>query len=470
MNMKYLNAVVAALLVLTGAACVQTQVAEGGIGGTGMVAKGRITGFGSVYVNGVKYETTDASFLVEGAAADQSSLAVGMVVTVEGTVNADGVTGTATTVRYADELEGIVQAVDPFGTSLTVMGHTVMVRSDTVLAEVAALSDIVPGAVVEVSGYSNGTGTIYASRIERKSASWTGEEMEVKGVIDSVSPSEYTFRIGALTVNYAEPSEGIELPNGQPEVGLFVEVKSVDGFDAATGALVASRIELEDDGDRELRGDEGDEVEFEGIVTGIAGLPDVLQVNGQDVRVDGADTEESGIPDPSWLGRRVEVEGRFDASGMLVAEEVEIEVDETLLVELTGSALVTDAGLTLMGLPVVTDSTTLYVDEVNHDPQFNADFIHTGDWIEVYGKVADDGSILAVKVEHEPFETGDLWELEGPIETVLDSTTVIVAGITAYLLDGTTVSASDQGSRIEMDGTYTAAGTFTAEEASVGGS
>ena len=65
---------------------------------------GTITGFGSIYVNGIEYDTNGASYEVDDASAsDDSALAVGMVVKVQGSVNADGRTGSASSVSYDDE-------------------------------------------------------------------------------------------------------------------------------------------------------------------------------------------------------------------------------------------------------------------------------------------------------------------------------------------------------------------------------
>ena len=54
-----------------------------GIGGTGIVA-GKITGFGSVHVNGGTFEIGTSQFDVDGdTGADQGSLAQGMVIALE---------------------------------------------------------------------------------------------------------------------------------------------------------------------------------------------------------------------------------------------------------------------------------------------------------------------------------------------------------------------------------------------------
>ena len=63
--------VVAVTLLLS--ACVDTTlVAEGGMTGTGISA-GRITGFGSIYVNGVYYNVDKAAFYRNGVVSNQSS-------------------------------------------------------------------------------------------------------------------------------------------------------------------------------------------------------------------------------------------------------------------------------------------------------------------------------------------------------------------------------------------------------------
>ena len=76
------------------------SVASGGTGGTGISA-GTVTGFGSVFVNGVEFSTTTSSVELDGASGPDEAtdphrgLMVGMVVEVEGTFDDNGTTGTA---------------------------------------------------------------------------------------------------------------------------------------------------------------------------------------------------------------------------------------------------------------------------------------------------------------------------------------------------------------------------------------
>jgi len=72
----------------------------GGIGGTGLTSSGTIDGFGSVFVNGVEFDTTGAEILVDDQRVGEEALGIGMVVLVVGEVNADGATGTASRIVF----------------------------------------------------------------------------------------------------------------------------------------------------------------------------------------------------------------------------------------------------------------------------------------------------------------------------------------------------------------------------------
>ena len=99
---KMLGAVlVAGAMVVGGCGGGSSPILVAGIEGLGVqsVSVGTITGFGSIFVNGVEFKTTSSTIRVNGASSSESRLRVGQVVTVTGTVNSDGKTGTATTVE-----------------------------------------------------------------------------------------------------------------------------------------------------------------------------------------------------------------------------------------------------------------------------------------------------------------------------------------------------------------------------------
>ena len=77
-----------------------------GIGGTG-IAVGKITDFGSIFVNGNIFNTNLSQFIVDGDPnANQGDLSIGMVVLVKAETNNGVFTGKALEVFYDDEVEG----------------------------------------------------------------------------------------------------------------------------------------------------------------------------------------------------------------------------------------------------------------------------------------------------------------------------------------------------------------------------
>ena len=98
MNKTHLKLLVSSLLIFGGTGCSDSNsggqdVAEGGIEGTGRVATssttvGTITGFGSVFINGVEYETDSSEISTDdNDNASESDLQVGMIVSLTGSVN-----------------------------------------------------------------------------------------------------------------------------------------------------------------------------------------------------------------------------------------------------------------------------------------------------------------------------------------------------------------------------------------------
>jgi hypothetical protein len=75
---------VCAMLLLASCGGGDNRTADGAIGGTGIIASGPISGFGSVFVNGAEFRTSAATQISVNGAANraQSDLGLGFVVTV----------------------------------------------------------------------------------------------------------------------------------------------------------------------------------------------------------------------------------------------------------------------------------------------------------------------------------------------------------------------------------------------------
>src|SRR6202521_2792330 len=121
-NMKReFTTIVAAAVLLLASCGGPTQLA--GIQGSGspVVASGPITGFGSIFVNGVEYATSNAQIRIDDQPGAESQLLVGEVVTVTGSVNADGKTGTATQVTFSGDVAGPITQIDTAGGTFVVL-------------------------------------------------------------------------------------------------------------------------------------------------------------------------------------------------------------------------------------------------------------------------------------------------------------------------------------------------------------
>ena len=369
------------------------------------VVTGAITAFGSVYVNGVKYETDNANVYIEGGAASESDLRVGMMVSVR---TADG--SSAESIHHADDVEGFVIAnnIAVDGT-LNVMGQTVTVDSSTVfeshVAGVGAPADIAVGNIVEVTGSSDGMGSVLATRLEVKAvdlATYLVDHpngVEVKGIVTDHNATDKTFKIGALVVNYTDAILD-DLPNGIVD-GLYVEAKSTENLNASN-QLVAYKVELESDGVKGEHG-EDDEVEVHGEVS--AASASSVTVNGISFVIDANTVYEHGVAADLVVGAIVEVEGHSNAEGVLIASKVEFEEEENEL-ELRGNVSSVSAdeanngSIVLEGITLIVNSNTIMQDDSSAAlTAFNLSLLSAGDYVKVHYVDNGDGTFTATKIE-----------------------------------------------------------------------
>jgi len=288
-----------------------TNYASGGIGGSG-ISVGAITAIASIEVNGVKFGTTNATVFVGGenkGVGDQvvrSYLEVGNVVVVEGTVNENGITGSANHVYFDANVAGSVES-DPAAGEFLVLGQLVVCDSETAVVGYASFDDIRKGDLVEVSGLVGSAGTIQATYVARKPSL---AEQEVKGVVQDSNTSTRTFAIRKLTVEYDDTTD---LPDGEPEEGQLVQVK---GTLQSKGKLEATRIQLA----REARIVDAERMDLEGLVTEMI-TPSEFSVGYREVRW-GKETQfKKGTPADIALGANLEVRGRLE-NGVLVARKI----------------------------------------------------------------------------------------------------------------------------------------------------
>jgi hypothetical protein len=277
------------------------------------------SGPGTVSVNGVAYDTSAATVLIDGQPGSEAQLRVGQIVTINGSVNHDGTTGTATEVSFSGNVEGAATQIDPSANSFVVLGQTVRVTGSTLYDNAIQPGDLTglrAGTLVEVSGFANAEGEIVASRVDLKTP---GATLLVSGTIESLDTTAQTFQINALTINYAGSAVASTLRNG-----TSVEVQGVAL--AQTGELLATRVEPAPG----IEAAVGQFVDLTGIITGVPSLLE-FTLQGQPIIID-LNTQLALHGIPLGLDVEVDVQGTMTGSGVVLAKKIEVRPQGASLV------------------------------------------------------------------------------------------------------------------------------------------
>lgn len=418
---------------------------------TETVHAGVISGFGSIFVNGIEFGTRSSRITLNGVRGTEHDLAVGMIVSVRGTVDAQRSTGTASRVQYTKEIDGVVltaaiSAVSERG-MLNVMGRTVMIDDNTVFdsmdSAVATVAEIPVGGIVEVSGHGTGDTEIHATRIALKTATYDGRKIDVKGVITNVTDD--SFDLGTLRVSYAMA--------GTLTTGWYVEVHSTLGI--VNNQLVASSVtKLADSADKPVDGSTGEGWTGQGIVT--RGLvDDTFVLNGATIRVFETTHYVGGTSTDLVLNRRVNAEGTIDTDGTVRATRVEIVPPSVFGMDASVQGINTDtSSLVLIGSNIRTDAETIFKDDRDAVRNFWLFNIATGDRLEIQFVRMPDGSLYATKVERTRSSIGPD-ELSGPIQSA--SGMHSVAGIPVTFICAPKCTPPPTGTNVELEGSWTGA-------------
>lgn len=372
-----------------------------GIGGSGYVSSGSVTGFGSVFVNGVEFETDSATFDVDGVSGTQDDLAIGMIVKVAGSINANGVSGTATAISFDDELQGPVTGLKDIGNdgikkSFSVLGTTVIIDSGSTAFDGFDFGTIRDNNNVEVSGFFDSEGIIQATRVELKEIDFIENSsiVEVKGVIKNLSGTDFNLGddVGSLNVDASQAAIE-DLPNGLVNDQL-VEVKGT--YVKASNTISATEVEAEDDSIEDT-----DEFELEGLVSGYTDINSIFKIGEISVDASNADLEPATLTLANDL--RIEAEGAI-VDGVLIATEIELEGGEIKVhakvtaVNRAGNTFEIKPVSTQPVITVTVTTDTQLEDDVKEIEPFTLNNLVVDDFVEVQG-YDDAGGITATEVE-----------------------------------------------------------------------
>ncbi|MBI5507866.1 MAG: hypothetical protein HY903_03825 [Deltaproteobacteria bacterium] len=378
---------------------------------------------GSVIVNGVRFDDSGADVIVDDQGGQPtSSLDDGMNVTVNGSIDDNGVDGVADSVEIENEARGPIAALLP-PDAFTLLGQRVVVDGGTVYANVAGYAALTVGANVEVHGLRDVADDIRASRIEVLAG--TGFVDELRGVVSALNTGAKTFSIGAMSVDY---NGATLLPAGSTLAnGILVEVHG----DLVGGVLVATEVDVEDAEDDEFEAAEGGELHVEGFMSGFTSHPGTFFVGDQQVETTTATRLEGGVAADLANDVRVEAEGIM-AGGTLKAHKIEIK--DSLRIEANIEALDPVAmTLSLMGKTVGVGSET----ELNGLSSLSELAVGGGLRFRGFLNVSG-GGLTATRIDRRsnPIDA-DNFILQGPV-TSFDaaSKSVVVLGITMVASGG----------------------------------
>ncbi|MGA1372583.1 MAG: DUF5666 domain-containing protein, partial [Pseudomonadales bacterium] len=401
------------------------------VSSTPITTTGSVTGFGSVWVNGIRYDTSNAivQFKDDGTKAE-SDLKLGMRVVLVGSRSGDS--RSASQIRYDSDLEGPVSSISPNADnpaigSFTLLGQEVIVDANTVFDDRITdanadgrvdLQDLAPGAaplIVEVSGFPTADGFL-ATRIEPGNDA-PDAEFEVKGTVADLDVVPGTFKIGNLVVIWeaadldAESFGSNTLSNTQ-----FVEVK---GVLEADGRLSATRIQIEDPFDDNYD-DNGTEFEIEGLLQAVdtAADPDTVTINGQTFKVQDASRLVG------FVGRKVEIEGTFNADGILIlkagAAGAKIEQENNIRVEDRIQTVESTRFTTRLGVVIEPTGTSRVEDDAaggdRLTPEQFLGRVRAGDLIQARGYRDSAGTVNWTRIKRDDEEDDTGCALRGPVD------------------------------------------------------
>jgi hypothetical protein len=397
------------------------------------------------------------------------------VVTIEVTL-ANGGAALTSELRQSGrmQLEGRIEGLTP-PDQLTVNRRTVRTLSSTTIrrgSQTLSFSDLAAGMRVHVMGQLEGD-VLNASHIEVQNVN-TQVPVPLNGVVSGLAGTSANFDFfvngrkvkgDAATAFFGDGNRGSSFADLRNGVRVEVKGRQEDGY------VYAERIHI-NGGD-----DDDDEMEVEGAVSGLTnGCPSLrFTVQGVTVVTSGDTRFSGGACAQLENGDEVEVTGRRQADGTVLATEVKIEDDdddesasiEGELTSMTGSP--PELLLVVGGTTVRTSSAT----EVRRrGDRLTLAALRVGQILHVVGVRRSDRSLDARMIQIKDDAAGGEFELEGrlggksgacpSIRFVLNGYSIATSSATRFT--GAQCEALRNGDAVEVKGLRQADGTVSAAE------
>jgi Domain of unknown function (DUF5666) len=319
-----------ALMLLTLVACGgggSTSFALPGTGGTGIMASGPIAGFGSVIVNGTRFDDSRAVVTLDGSSAPSSQLRLGMFANIEGSKSDVSVTptvlikalGEANIIKVWSIAQGTVTQVTS-ADSFTVGGMTMLVDAGTVLEGVMSVNSLTTQSIVKIWGQP----------ANANFSQWAVTRLEVlSSAADTITTGKVSVRNSTSTLNgYLLTDNTQALIDGQ----LVRAVGVASGSSNTSSTLAVSKITVLADSPSAFPS--SGYAELQGVVTRVLGTTTSTPVKVTKILlgtalVDLSNATVKPLGAEITEGLRIEVEGNWNA-GVLIAKNIEVKSKQEL--------------------------------------------------------------------------------------------------------------------------------------------
>ena len=349
------------------------------------------------------------------------------------------------------ELEGQVSSITDTGFVLE--GVTVQTNEltefesgdDEELSQEEFFALLTPDDEIEVKGLMQESGELLAVKVEFEEED--EGQVELKGIIDSfTSAAEFTVNGHNITTDQATTYQG----GSESDLALDVMVE-VKGIQGESGTILATKIDFDTDED------EDSEVEVKGAISDFVSATE-FSINEVSITTDENTTYREGDSEDLAQGVEVEVEGRLQADGSVLADKIEFEDEQETEITGTINNFVSETEFMVGEQAVTTNSATEYKDG-------DASLLADNMVVEVEGSL-DNGVLVAVKIK---FEGAEKIELEGSIDSFVSATEFTVNGQAVTTNEFTRFKKGDAddlalGVEIEVKGTLDASNTLVASK------
>ena len=430
-----------------------TSKAPGAIEGSGKLHYtniGAITALdaGRITVNDVTVSFAGTTVDVDGRAAAVADLQLGHVVTLRGDTDSAG-TPTSVATASADLIvAGPIATLDVANNQFAILGQRVAIDAETnIVGQVPGrqFGGLAVGDDVEVSGFADSAGVIFARRIEPRRST---VPLLVSGAVAGLDSTNKRMTVNGQAVDYS----GAVL-TGFGSVALDGATVQVDGDLVTSGVLHATEVKYRD---LRVSGTVGDVALLQGWVTRFASSAD-FDVDGHKVT-----TTSSTVTSGPWgdhlgivrLDAFVSVRGKLASGG--VVEATEITTNNVVTVNARITSVDAD-GIWVTGRvfhgggKCEFDSSVIAVDDEPADWRA----LQVGDRVTIHEQI-DPQSIRPAPAEGWPRPTRApvckiitvTHNLRGPVDSIdADSASLVVMGQRVWLAPETFVLGVDGSGR-----------------------